>query len=738
MADGWEQFAAVKEAPAPGQATSKAAPALRAWWDQYSAQADYSNLRVDRDTGGSLKAHALASMAAPENRMAIIQKFHPGAFLYTHPGTSRKQAAGLPPPNATSEPEILFPVFEDKANPNKATGLRAFTPRGLALSDLADLSGTGVRMLAQTAGMVGGGMVTENPVGAAAAGIGASSMLDAGVGELANRLALNSVGVEEQRPGGQVARDMALRGTENALLGGGAAAVGAGAGYAMRAARNNAFGAPLLKEMAQTQRMDVAGKGRPDVAAAIERQNIAPEASAPLITESPTVHGLVDAASRFPRAADRWANAVNKMRETMDSAFRRGLESTGSTEREPIAAGLKSQRGILDWAAARGALQRDLESRVERNIGSDTLVDAGGLHVQIRQLMARATGPDGQPLASASQTVPPFLRTVAEDLEANGGRLPFGHLRDLREQWDARAGWGQPDVSGMPQQYREAANAARHDLALAAESKGGVAKSDWQQAMSNWAEREKRMDMLGKIASHPQAEKAFQAIVAGDRLGPTLLNEFKQTVSATNPGAWNDVVAVRLQQQSMDASGKFDPVAFGKLWGEGKGGYPLSVKNILAPPGSDARQMFDDLATIGQRMRETRFNVEGSPTARRAEYMNAAAEGGPGIAVKAMAAGVSTATHPVDALRRFFGDVSGLMRGMSADEQMKLYTNPEFRRWLIDGQKTPPANPNGLGAHLARLTQIGTRDTNLQAPLRKLAQQVSDDLTRNGEEPERK
>lgn len=707
MTEAWRQDELVRPAgggAATGPEAFKADPVLP----------NYPKLPIDYNTGGSLKAHMAASLVNDNDRLAVIQQFHPGAHVMNRGLPEGVQKGGMPRPSTKPDPVIVFP--DDVEHPTK---LIAFTPRGMNLSDIADLSGQALRFV----GMAGGGAAGEaTPV--PGGGIAGMALGDVAMGELGNYLAGKWAGVPDTRSTGQRIAEAGLTAGTDVALGTAGAVAGSAGAYGIRAAGNKGFGIPVLKEMSRTAKFDAAGAGRQDVADALTRLGVDPDATAPLITESRTVQNLVDAASRFPRAADRWGAAMARFRDTLQAAWERSLNELGSSETEQAAAGAKAQKGILDWAKGKSVRQEMLEDQVERDIGAKNLVPASGLQGHIDDMLARATGPDGKPLKSAGQVVPGFLGQVKADLEANGGQLPFGYLRDLKTAWDAKADWGQAGVEGMPKQFRDAANAARHDLAVAAQQRGGAAASNWQEAMANWSERQDRMELLGRLANHPQAERAFQSLTAGDRAGPTLLNAYKRTVETTAPGAWEDVAAVRLQQQALDKSGRIDPVKFEGIWGQGPKAYPDSVKNLLAPPGSPLRQQWDDLALIGQRMRETKFDVEGSPTARRMEAMRGAAEGAPGVAVRAISKSLATVQDVPGAIKDFFGDVGALTAGLRADQQMKLYQSPEFRKWLIDGQRTPPRDPGGLGAHVGRLVGIANSTPGLRAPLLKLANDI--------------
>ena len=597
-----------------------------------------------------------------------------------------------------------------------------FDPAGFNPFDAGDYAGAvvpAVRTGAYVAGAAGGGgaaLALGQPEAVPYAAAGGGTAASQAVQHSAKPLVEYLTGVEI--PDSRSSREQLLAagldlGAEAALplMGGTVQAEARTAYRAFRWKPPTRFGQPevlqALKEMA-------AAEGIP------EEQAI--RGAAPLVTRSPTIQGFYEGLSKFPRAADTIKRYADDTLDTIRRGFTRAHATAGgATERieagssirgVPLRAAKQAQgragltarplegSGLTGYIAWRDARQAASEARVESLVGAETMADATPISQWIGGLVQRAER--GGLQDSAQYAVPRELRALQADIERNGGKIGFGALRDLRERWGEKAGFGQlvgADAT-LEKEYRTLYAKSSEVLWAAAKGKGKLAADAWATAQRDWAQSETLLHTVRNVANADTAEAAFAAAVSGSQQGPSRLLALKQTLS---PEAWDQLVSLKLWEMgsastTSQARGSltkaFSPSKFMANWRS----MSDRSKDVLFLRGSELRKQLERLATVSASEEQSRAMENVSRTASANVFMDMLGENG--------MAQLTGANISVDNARmRLLQAVNPLNRMRRATAQARLMTDPDFVRWLADGGKVP-MNPNGIGGHLARLRGI--------------------------------
>lgn len=488
------------------------------------------------------------------------------------------------------------------------------------------------------------------------------------------------------------------------------------------------FGANLLKNAKKVEMFDVAGKGRPGVLEDMKGLDISPKGATPMLTESQTVQGMWNAASKSPRAGDRIRNAWNETWADIQSAWRKTVTMRGNVEQPQDLSEVLGKRWE-DYGKAASQTQEEMEAGTAAlRKSEDTATPA--TQAAVDKLLRRGEV-GGKASATAKDTVSPFVQRLAQTLQEHDGVLPFEDLRTLRQTYDAKAGWGK-DVEGSAEHYREIANAIRSDLSRKMKDEGPAAEQAWGATMEHWADHKETQRLLGPIMQSKNPGQTIATQIANGTMDRPTLAALR---SIASDDLWDNTARTSLVKlgEVTRAGGAAEDKAFSmpdfaKRWK----GLDDKVRDMLYAPGTEQRKNLDALARISNAYAD----AEASRAYRGAASQNAffgAIEGGPGKVVSMVANAAEAVGAPLKTAKKLATGVGELRNAWNADDAAKLLTDPAFQKWLIDGGKIKPGASEEIAGHIAglrnlMLTRPGIREQivgymqNLKAHLQQQAE----------------
>jgi hypothetical protein len=469
---------------------------------------------LDKRTGAPAAVRAAVGAATkPEDRLATLQKKYPDAqpyeddnFTFTNPRTRRKTL---------------------------------YNPPGFDVGDVASVGPE----VAEMFGGAAGAALAVPPATAAAIPTGGMSYLAvpaayglgaAGGREGYTRMANTLLGSQDSRSLLEQGTDIGVTAGVNAV--GGRVAELAGQGI-------NAVAGPVARGA-----RNLVAPGVQQTLRDFQRLGITPTAGS--VTGNRGVqmleHGLANTpggGSVMQRVGQANIDEVAGAADRMARGYGNPLTAQGAGERV--------QQGAQQ-AADRFAGNREMVSdALEGAIGRDTFVGVRNvttLREGLEAELARAPQSRGAVLTPAIET----LRALEADAAANGGRVPFGVLRQVRTEL-GRA-MERPDVTG----YRPGAEgplaraygALSDDIGQAARNAGPDAEHLLR--LHDRYVRFRRSDdvagnigMLDKIAGLDRPEQAFQYAMSLAKEGGTRLSALRRNMA---PEQWDHLAATVLQR----------------------------------------------------------------------------------------------------------------------------------------------------------------------------------------------
>lgn len=387
-----------------------------------------------------------------------------------------------------------------------------------------------------------------------------------------------------------------------------------------------------------------------------------------------------------------------------------GLSARTSAEQ----AGRTIERGVTGGFIPRFRTEAEnLFNRIDRFIPADTPVPVAATKATLDTLTAPIAGADNLSGVLANPKINQIKQ--AFDLDIGGQptqALPYEALKQLRSQV-GRLLSSSEIISEAPRaQMKQLYGALSEDMKSAATAQGPEALRVFQRANHYYSAGLTRIeDVLERVVSKTNVEDIFTAATRG-REGATTV----RTVMRSLAPAERDVVAAtmlrrlgRANPSAQDDLGEaFSPETFLTNW------------NRLAPDsrralfsGSTYRGLHDDLSAIAKTASQIRdgSSVLANPSGTASRSANLLATG-------AAMAGAYTGNMSAVGLL-----VAGAVSNNAA---ARLLTNPKTVRWLATATRIPPQR---LPGHLARLSNLGDGDPELEAAIGEYLQATAQGQT---------
>lgn len=400
-----------------------------------------------------------------------------------------------------------------------------------------------------------------------------------------------------------------------------------------------------------------------------------------LLAGAPTSSGVM---TRFAeRQADDIGGGLGRMAEN--------LSRNASGER----AGRAIERGVQTFSGNVGAQRRALYWQADQHIPQGAMSPMQNTVAEL----ARLTTPDPGAAATTGRMVNPrlqqMLADLQQDMQANGGSIPYESLRRLRTS----VGEQMNDFSMTPdtpaRELQALYGALSRDMEGVARSIGPEAERAARRA-NNYtrlsANRLRRVDRVVDKAGGPEA--VFNAAMRGTRDGGTVLRSVMQSLPQDGQRAVTAAVIRRMGmptpgQAGADAAEQFSAATFLTNWNRVS---PEARRALFDRHGPGFSRDMDRIARVAETIKE------GSKV-----FQNPA-----GTANKAAAYTYGAAL--VGSL--FTGGTMPLVgAGIAANGLARYMTNPRAVHWMARVTEMPRGSvPGALNAMRAEAERSGDQD----------------------------
>lgn len=619
---------------------------------------------IDGESGSPATVRAIVGSAAPQDRLANIQRYYPDAipygddnFIYTDSETGR---------------------------------ITLYNPEGLDLGDVASVAKEATIATASTLGAIAGGLAGVAGGPAAPLTVPGGAATGAGLGAAAGAELFDiSAGLIAGRVDTRSAIDRAMQPVTEFFLG----ASGQRAGELVEAGFKRALGGGTQKAA------QLAAKFR----------NLRIEPTAATVSSSNTIALLEKMSEGSPFSAPIVQKQAERILEQIKLASDNLVEQIGTP---------RTKEGVgqlVREAAERAADRFDGKAAIEYDkvmdlIGKDAPVaidNVKALRLELESRLANAPKALNESLGKAVG----YLKLVERDSTGKQilNTVRFEDLRSLRTALGKNL--DNPILAGSTsaenEVFKQVYSAMSLDLAAAAKHAGPEA----EKAMAR-ADRYYRKFMstagvtLNKIGKLDADERAYTFAMSRIGDGGSQLRRMRQQFE---PQEWDVIGASVLNNMGLaragaqDATGEvFSVNTFMTNWSK------LSNEAKEALFGgkryADMRKGLDDLVEIASSFKGVeRFANTSNSGKVMITYMSLQALGG-GLASMSLGGEVEAGAIPAA--------LTGVLAPRLA---AKLITSPRFINWL----STPISDSSAISGHMGRLTAIAAEDPALREPIQE-------------------
>lgn len=554
-------------------------------------------------------------------------------------------------------------------------------PSGLDWGDVAEHG----RSIAQFVGSIPGGALGAGagPLGAVAGGaMGAEA-----AGQMYD-LAMRNLGTQDTRSPGE---KVISAGTE---IGGMMAAEGAlkAAGTAVKGVFGKTMGKGGEAARARLADFNVAG--------------VRPTAGA--VTGNRMTQAAENIAAKTAGGANIMQNAARGALDDLAVAAQTAAPAGARTMSEGGEALQRGAQGFVDRFNARMATAFD---SVRARMPPDTFVPAmntAGVSQDLAGTMA------GMP-ATAQKLTPGLFRSIADDLGVQVPKdisaVPFSTLSRLRTEVGRRLGDATLHDDITKGDLKRLYGALTDDLRAAMPDDAARAAFD----KANTAYKvgityiEGTLNKLVKEGVTPEA--AYNMALAQGKTGGTRLWDIRRGMKPDEWDVFSSAVISRLGQPKGGIDAPFSVSSFIANY---QNGLSPEAKAALFTGGKNKAELktaLDRLARVASSMKSVEATANPSGTAPMLAYMQLAS-----------GATLSAATTLTQGLGSGLATAAATIGAPVASSYAlaKAFTSPKIINWLVT-----PVAPNGVAAHIGRLSAIAASDAGLYAPVRAILAEMT-------------
>lgn len=330
-----------------------------------------------------------------------------------------------------------------------------------------------------------------------------------------------------------------------------------------------------------------------------------------------------------------------------------------------------------------------LDNNFFQYVPEDTSIPMANTLQALQRVIPNLTSMPGTTAAVQKTPLGQQAMRLLDDINKGNGNLNFGDVRTFRRMVSESIAAGGLVDDMNPIKLKDLHGALTADLGAAAAAAGPGAEAAWQSAQSYW-KRELTMleDVVTPLVAKGVPEKITKALSGSMKDGTTVTEAVWKTLTDPERDLLRGAVLRKLGwPKQPDAAGAAQDWSFNRFLSDWAG-LDNGVKNVIFRD----RQLAADLTALA------------NTSAKLGEKLQT-----PGIPTYATAGAVgAAATSPVG---ESIGKVKGWMvlpvgfaiTSMGAAGGSNLMRNRAFVHWLATATEV---RPNGVGAHLGRLTAI--------------------------------
>lgn len=638
-------------------------------WESFLAGAYQA---IDRRRGAPSEARLAASSARSlEDKLAAVRRYFPDAVP-----VNEKQFIYL-------DPETRRPTLFDEENP-------WYLPTGRDLLDAAPLVAEGV----------GGalGAAAGSPLGLGGAIGGAAAGAVAGR-EFQERTTRALYDVEDSRSVPRQVSDAFTTGLINAGGEGLGRHVGGGAKHVL----SRRYGSGVREAADRLSVPLTAGEA----------------------TGNRGIQLLERGAAASPAGQLTLDNFYTSQLDRLDEAVQAIGQRLGPAARTPNTRGAAAS--AIQEGAGRAVARYErqvglLEDALEQSIGGDTLVPVNGA---VRALMALRFGMQGAEESLQRQTAPSLqrLEALVRDASQNGGRIPFGALRQIRREIGELKGLSPAAgeyVSGSGQHLSGAYAALTEDLEAAVRSfgpapavtlDGGRSLSveqlwELQQRyvrMARNGARDVNVQALGKLVQDKTPEQALNWALQGSGTSGGRLWSLRQ---AYEPETWDELASALWYDLGQASPGQavsdgveFSAARFLTNWNKMSGDARQAL--FSGTRYADVADDIDDLVRVVGALKQSGQMRNHSNTAQTLIAQSL-------LSTSILGGGGALATGSIR------GAGGSVVLGIASPyAAAKVFQSRAFVRWLTEAVQATNASPTSWPAYAARAVLIAEQEPEL-------------------------
>lgn len=449
---------------------------------------------------------------------------------------------------------------------------------------------------------------------------------------------------------------------------------------------------------AATLRGAVRGTSGEDMLRTIDDfRSVGAEPSVGQASGSRTLQGVENLLAGGPTSAGVMARFAERQADDIGAGLQQraeGISRNASAER----AGRAVERGVEGFDANVGAQKRALYWQADRFIPEQTPVALANTWQAVDRLTTPVQGATATTAALINPRIAQLRQSLAQDLAAGGGSIPYQALKRIRTDIGEAIGGASPlnpptDLRELRQLY----GALSRDMEAAARAQGPAAERAARRANNYTRAAADRLEQVQRVVDkNGGPEKVFNAAMAGTRDGGTTLRAVMQSLPPDGQRAVTAAVIKRMglaNPGAQDAAGDvFSAQTFLTNWNKVS---PEAKRALFDRYGAGFSADMDRVARVAENIRDgSKVFANPSGTANRAAAMSY------GLAVVG-----SLLQAP------FTGNVVAptlaIGGGAFANVLARQMTKPYFVRWLARATEAPVGS---AVAQAQTLRQIGERN----------------------------
>lgn len=388
--------------------------------------------------------------------------------------------------------------------------------------------------------------------------------------------------------------------------------------------------------------------------------------------------GLESLLSGAPTSSARMASFAERQAEGIGAGLQNragGLFANASAER----AGRAVERGVDSFAGDVKATRNALYQKADQLIPPNTALPLTRTWQTLDALVSPTPGATATTGALVNPRIAQLAKSVADDLAANGGNMPYEAVRALR----SRIGEELSDFSLVADrptaQYKRLYAALSDDLEEAARRQGPAAEQAYKRANAYTRASADRLEQIQRVVDkNGGPEKVYSAVMSGTKDGGTTLRAVMQSLPADGQKAVTAAVIKRMGMPTPGQAGlgeaQFSAQHFLTNW---RNTSPEARRALFDRYGPQFSQNMDKVARVAERIRDgSKVFANPSGTANRAAafsyYGSLPAAGVAGL----MGAG----PLPLAGL---------VITGLGANGAARVFTSPRVVSWLARTTELP-------------------------------------------------